>query len=121
MILINNKTKFNKVKGSNSTPATTDNVKVGTLITFAYSYNSRIPKFARVIKRMPSSVKIEYLSTQNVEDDGYGQNGRCIANLDGPTQQESRSYRFKAASGRLYIDNHPCYIYDGFPEDFYTD
>ena len=116
MILINNKTKFNKAKGSNSTPATTDNVKVGTLITFAYSYNSRIPKFARVIKRMPSSVKIEYLSTQNVEDDG-----RCIANLDGPTQQESRSYRFKAASGRLYIDNHPCYIYDGFPEDFYTD
>ena len=42
MILINNKTKFTKAKGSNSTPATTDNVKVGTLITFAYSYNSRM-------------------------------------------------------------------------------
>lgn len=119
---INKETKLESSKyKDNSEPATIDNVVEGTLLTYAFSYSARIPKFARVVKRTNSSVKIELLEKQIVDDDGYGQNGTCIANLNGKTEAVNKSFRFKRANGRLYIDNCPAYIYRGYPEDFYTD
>lgn len=105
---------------ANSKGATKDNVQVGTIITYAYQWASRHPKFARVIKRTPSSVKIEMLDRKVVSHDGYGQNGTCIADLDCIPTPNNHSYRFDA-KGYLYIDKCPCYIYEGFEEDFYTD
>ena len=51
---------------------------------------------------------------------GSGQNGTCIADLVSEGRVISRTYRFDK-NGRLSIDKELCYIYDGTPEDFYTD
>lgn len=104
----------------NSTLATKDNVQVGTIITFAYQYAARHPKFARVIKRTPASVKIEMLGRIIVSHDGYGQNGTCIADLVSEPQAVNKSFRFDSR-GYLTINKCLCHIYEGFEEDFYTD
>lgn len=100
--------------------ATKDNVQVGTILTYAYEWNSRHPKFVRVIKRTPSSVQIEQLGRIIVSHDGYGQNGTCIADLESEGIEMKGYFRFKK-NGRLCIDGQPCYIYTGEPELFYTD
>lgn len=100
--------------------ATKDNVQVGTVITYAYEWNSRHPKFVRVIKRTPSSVRVEELRKIILSHDGYGQNGSCIADLESEGIEMKGYFRFKK-NGRLCIDGQPCYIYTGEPELFYTD
>lgn len=100
--------------------ATKDNVQVGTILTYAYEWCARHPKFARVIKRTPSSVQVEQLGRIIVSHDGYGQNGTCIADLVSEGIPMKGYFRFKQ-NGRLCIDGQPCYIYTGEPESFYTD
>lgn len=100
----------------NSKDATKENVQVGTIITWA----SRYPKFARVIKRTPNSIRVEELDRIIVSHDGFYQNGTCIANLNGIPTPNNHSYRFDS-KGYLYIDKYPCYIYEGLEEDFYSD
>ena len=122
MSLINKNSKVSQIKYTgNSEPATIHNVQVGTIITYAYSYNCRIPIFARVIKRTNSSVQIEELEKMITSDDGYGQNGKCKANLEGKTQVINKQFRFKRNTGRLVINGRLAYIYRGFEEDFYSD
>lgn len=105
----------------NNTHATINNVEVGTVITYAYWYSARIPKFARVTKRTPCGVQIETLEKEIVTDDGFGQNGSCIPKLDGPTHPVHGSFRFKKKSGNLVIDGCYAYIYEGNAEDFWSD
>lgn len=104
----------------NNIRATKENVQVGTILTYAYQWASRHPKFVRVIKRTPCSVQVEELGRIIVTHDGYGQNGTCIADLVSEGRVINRTYRFDK-KGRLNIDKELCYIYDGTPENFYTD
>lgn len=98
--------------------ATVDKVEVGTVLTYALSYSARIPVFVRVIKRTRCTFQVEELKQIIVSDDGYGQNGTCIADLESPGIIDKKRHRFNI-NGNVYIDNHICYIYNGTPEHFY--
>jgi hypothetical protein len=102
--------------------ATNENVFVGDLITWAYSYSARIPKFGRIIRKTNSSVWIEELPRKVVSHDGYGQNGTCIADINGTPIEKKKSFRFSKRSGYLKIDGQLAYLHNDLkPEDFYTD
>lgn len=98
-----------------------ENVGVGKLITWAFHYSARHPYFGRITKVTASTVWIEELPSVVVSHDGYGQNGTCIADVDAPATPHKKGYRYKKHNGNLYIDNCPVYLYDGTPEDFFTD
>lgn len=98
-----------------------ENVGVGKLITWAFHYSARHPYFGRITKVTASTVWIEELPSVVVSHDGYGQNGTCIADIDAPATPHKKGYRYKKHNGNLYIDNCPVYLYDGTPEDFFTD
>jgi hypothetical protein len=98
-----------------------ENVGVGKLITWAFHYSARHPYFGRIIKVTASTVWIEELPSIVVSHDGYGQNGTCIADINAPATPHKKGYRYKKHNGNLYIDNCPVYLYDGTPEDFFTD
>lgn len=100
--------------------ATRDKVTVGTVLTYAISYSARIPVFVRVTNVTRSTFTVEELKDIVVSHDGYGQNGTCIADLESPGTPIKKRHRFNI-NGNVYIDKHTCYIYDGDPEDFYTD
>lgn len=98
-----------------------ENVGVGKLITWAFHYSARHPYFGRITKITNSTVWVEELPSIVVSHDGYGQNGTCIADVNGTPKSHKRGYRYKKYNGNLYIDNMPVYLYDGTPEDFFTD
>ena len=98
-----------------------ENVGVGKLITWAFHYGSRHPYFGRITRVTNSTVWIEELPSIVVSCDGYGQNGTCIADTNAPATPHKKGYRYKKRNGNLYIDNMPVYLYDGTPEDFFTD
>lgn len=98
-----------------------ENVGVGKLITWAFHYSARHPYFGRITKVTNSTVWVEELPSIVVSHDGYGQNGTCIANINAPAKPRKKGYRYKKHNGNLYIDNMPVYLYDGTPEDFFTD
>jgi hypothetical protein len=91
------------------------------LITWAFHYSARHPYFGRITKVTASTVWIEELPSIVVSHDGYGQNGTCIADINAPATPRKKGYRYKKHNGNLYIDNCPVYLYDGTPEDFFTD
>lgn len=98
-----------------------ENVGVGKLITWAFHYSARHPYFGRITKVTASTVWVEELPSVVVSHDGYGQNGTCIADVDATATPHKKGYRYKKHNGNLYIDNCPVYLYDGTPEDFFTD
>lgn len=98
-----------------------ENVGVGKLITWAFHYSARHPYFGRITKVTASTVWVEELPSIVVSHDGYGQNGTCIADINAIATPHKKGYRYKKHNGNLYIDNCPVYLYDGTPEDFFTD
>ena len=100
-------------------------MKVGDIITYAYSYNARYPQFGRITKVSPTgkSIWFDKLGKSIVEDDGYGQNGTCVANPDVIIERNLGPYRVKASARGEYVkvDGHYAGLWDGTPEDFYTD
>ena len=100
--------------------ASPENVEVGTIVVYAYSYNARHPQFCRVIRKTHKSVQVEYLAKTIVSHDGYGQNGTCIPNENEVSHTDPKLHRF-TKNGFLKINDRLCWIYEGEPEDFYTD
>lgn len=104
----------------NKEVATRDKVQVGTVMTYAIQYSARIPVFVRVTNVTRSTFTVEELKEIIVSDDGYRQNGTCIADLETPGVPIKKRHRFNI-NGNVYIDKHLCYIYNGDPEAFFTD
>lgn len=100
-------------------------MKVGDIIVYAHHYSARYPNFARVTKATEKTVWLEKLGKKWTTHDGYGQNGYRVPDFDAPTTPMKRSFRIKKnLNGEEYfkIDSY-CYgyIWDGKPEDEYTD
>lgn len=101
------------------------NLKVGDILVYCYSYNARYPHFCRVIRTSASFVWLEEVPKKWLDHDGYGQNGRVIPNFGAPTKPMKGRYKVKYSNYTKgdYIVVNGCYasIWDGTPEDEYTD
>ena len=98
--------------------------KVGDILTYAFHYSARHPHFVRVVRVTPKSVAVEQLENTVVSHDGYGQNGYVVPNLEGPTKPIKGTFRVD--EGKYfgeYCKISGCYatLWDGNPEEFYTD
>jgi len=98
-------------------------IEVGTIFTYAFHYNCRRPQFVRVVRSTEKSVWIESLPKMWHTHDGYGQNGTEVPNLSGEPTKINGSFRIKDYNGNPYFKINGCYafIWDGTPEDSYSD
>lgn len=98
--------------------------KVGDILTYAFQYNARHPHFVRVVRVTPKSIAVEKLENKVVSHDGYGQNGCVVPNLENPAKPVAGTFRVKEAKyfGE-YCKIDGCYatLWNGTPEEFYTD
>lgn len=99
-------------------------MKVGDILVYAYHYNARYPQFVRVVKTTEKSVWVENVEKKWLSHDGYGQNGLRVPDFDAPTTPVKgcfRIKRFKDGVEYCVIDRCAAFIWDGNPEDEYTD
>ena len=100
-------------------------MKVGDILVYCYSYNARYPQFARVIRATDKSVWLESVPKKWLEHDGYGQNGKVVPNFGGNTTPIKGSFRIKHSNylneDYVKVDGCMATIWDGRPEDEYTD
>ena len=99
-------------------------MKVGDILVYAYHYNARYPQFVRVTKTTAKSVWLEKLEKVWHTHDGYGQNGTRMPDLVSPGRPMKGCFRIKVSKKGfewLKIDNCCAMLWDGNPEDEYTD
>ena len=99
-------------------------MEVGDILVYAYSYNARYPHFVRITLMTNSFVWVENVPKKWYEHDGYLQNGKVVPDFMGKTTPVKG--RFKIRKGSYFgeytrIDGCIATIWDGTPEDEYTD
>lgn len=99
-------------------------MKVGDILVYAYSYNARYPHFVRITRMTNSFVWVENVPKKWYSHDGYGQNGYVVPDFKAKTTPVNG--RFKIRKGSYFgectrINGCLATIWDGRPEDEYTD
>lgn len=94
--------------------------RVGDILVAAFAYSARFVDFYRITKVSGATIWVEHLKEKIVSDDGYGQNGTCVPDEDAPAKPVSKGFRIRK-DGSCRVDNRYTYVWDGKPEDFYTD
>ena len=94
------------------------NYKIGDIICVVYQYSSRHVHFFKITGfKGKTIVQMKELKKKTVSGDW--QNGSCV-----PTEEiiDSEDTIAKINNkGRLKLKDYFCYLWNGEPEDFYTD
>ncbi len=104
-------------KGSKD-PYDARNYEVGDIICAVYQYNSRHVHFFK-IKKLTGKATVEMIELSKRRVSGDWQNGSCV-----PDDNDEIGEILKARinnKGRLKFNDFFCYLWNGQPEDYYTD
>ncbi len=107
-------------------------IKEGDILVAIFQYSSRHVGFYRVTERRNMTIRLERLQNKWVSGDGYGQNGKVVADTDAEGTPLNGTYR---VMHRNYSGVDKEYVkikegplagkraikWDGTPEDVYTD
>lgn len=104
-------------------------IEVGTVLYTTIMTYARSNEFYRVTRVSDKSVWVEKLKNKVVSDDGFGQNGKEVADLAAeaaPIKQSFRKHLYDASYMKVMeeyikIDSSHAYFWDGNPLSFYTD
>lgn len=110
-------------------------MQVGDILHASYQYASKHNYYYEVVKRTPKSVTLRELRKGHATHDGYGQNGTDVPLIiDGvpvPNRDQLgdeillKSKRVQTSTRGEYvkIGDYISYarVWDGTPQDFYTD
>ena len=92
----------------------------GDILSAPSEYSSRHPHFYEVIGfKGAKTIIVKELSKRIISEDKYGQNGSCIPMLGQYINKEFPCRINKY--GDLYINDCLASIWNGKPEEFYTD
>ena len=95
-------------------------LKVGDIIDNHFHYTAQIPQFVRITSITKFKIFGEVLDERSVRDDGYGQNGSCVAR---PTVDKHRGTKIikVGRDGHMKGEGRYPTLWDGKPVDYYTD
>ena len=98
-------------------------MEVGDILVYAYSYNARYPHFVRITRMTNSFIWVEDVPKKWYKHDGFGQNGQVVPNFKAPTTPVKGRFKIRHSSFGECTRINGCLatIWDGTPEDEYTD
>lgn len=112
------------VKKHTSLENTSNKIAIGDIMVYTYSYNARYPHFVQVVRRTAKSIWYREIAKVWASNDAHGQNGTRMPVRNNFVDNSEKRALIKInrdGTEYCYSDKKYIYLWNGEPEDEYTD